>query len=72
MRYNLACALALRLNDADGALEMLGPYFEQETSPTLIRHLEADPDLDPVRDHPRFKKMLDATKNRLGLSEAAE
>jgi adenylate cyclase len=72
MRYNLACALALRLNDADGAIEMLGPYFEQETSPTLIRHLEADPDLDPVRDDPRFKKMLDATKNRLGLSEAAE
>lgn len=70
-RYNLACALTLRLNDPEAAIEVLTPFFEQETSPTLIRHLEADPDLDPIRDDPRFQKMLAAARKRLGIDSAA-
>jgi adenylate cyclase len=71
MRYNLACALVQDLDDPDAALEMLGPYFERITSSTFIRHLEADPDLDPIRDNVRFKQMLASAKQRLGISEAA-
>ena len=57
------------LDDPNGALEMLDPYFELITSSTFIRHLEADPDLDPIRDNARFKEMLAATKQRLGMAE---
>ena len=72
MRYNLACALVQELDDQDAALEMLGPYFERITSSTFIRHLEADPDMNPIREHPRFKEMLASAKQRLGMAEAAE
>ncbi|WP_051531208.1 TIR domain-containing protein [Sphingomonas sp. URHD0057] len=70
VRYNLACALALELGDPEGALEALQPFFEQITSTTMIRHLEVDPDLDPIRDDPRFKASLEATKQRLKISAA--
>ena len=72
MRYNLACALVQDLNDTDAALEMLEPYFERITSSTFIRHLEADPDLDPIRSNARFTEMLAGAKQRLGLAAAAE
>jgi len=68
VRYNLACALALELGDPEGALEALQPFFEQITSTTMIRHLEVDPDLDPIREDPRFKASLEATKQRLKVS----
>ena len=67
-RYNLACALALRLKDGERALEVLGPYFQQEVSPDQIKHLEVDPDLDIIREDPRFEQMLSDAKQRLGIS----
>ena len=72
MRYNLACTLVQDLGEPDGALDMLEPYFELVTSSTFIRHLEADPDLDPIREQPRFHDMLAATKKRLGVTVDAE
>jgi adenylate cyclase len=69
-RYNIACVLASDLEDHDGAMEALKPYFERTSSTTEIRHLEADPDLDPIRSDPRFVKMLAAAKGRLGLAAA--
>jgi adenylate cyclase len=67
MRYNLGCALAVDLNDTDRSIEVLEPYFETTMSATHIRHAEADPDLDPLRDNPRFKDMLASAKKRLGI-----
>ena len=67
MRYNLACSLALELKDPEGALDALQPYFERVQSRTHIRHLEADPDFNSIRDHPRFQKMFAAAKERLGM-----
>lgn len=72
MRYNLACALVQDLGDPDAALDMLDPYFERVNSSTFIRHLEADPDLDPIREQPRFHDMLVATKKRLGMAVEAQ
>ena len=70
-RYNIACVLASDLEDHDGAIEALKPYFERTSSTTEIRHLEADPDLDPVRTDPRFVEMLASAKERLGLATAS-
>jgi len=67
-RYNLACAFVVRLNDTERAIEVLGPYFEHAI-PDRIKHVEADPDMDPIRDDPRFKAMMSAAKQRLGLAD---
>ena len=67
MRYNFACALAVQLNDPDGAIELLGPLFER-ISIGLLNHAKADPDLDPVRDDPRFREMVATAEERLAAS----
>ena len=72
MRYNLGCALVRRFGDTEEALTTLEPFFEGVTSTTWIWHAEADPDLEPIRDEPRFKEMLAAAKQRLGMQVAAE
>jgi len=67
MRYNLACALIMELDDNNAALDVLGPFFEEVKSPIHVKHLEADPDLNPVRELPRFKDMLALAKQRIGM-----
>ena len=71
LRYNLACALVVDLDDLEAGLDVLSGFFERVDSPAHIKHLEADPDFEPIRDHPRFQEMLAAAKKRLGLAEAA-
>ncbi len=63
-RYNFACALAAQLKETDTALEMLGPLFEKMAI-GLLNHAKADPDLDSLRDNPRFKAMIAAAEARL-------
>jgi adenylate cyclase len=68
MRYNFACALAAFIGDRDGALR----HLERSLATAGAFHLnlvEADPDLDPLRDDPRFKSMLAKAKKRLGTEE---
>jgi adenylate cyclase len=72
MRYNLACTIIRQLGDLHEALKVLQPFFERINSTTLIRHLEVDPDLDPIREQPQFKEMLAATKKRLGMEASAQ
>jgi adenylate cyclase len=67
MRYNFACSL-VQANDRDGALDMLEPSFAQ-LSPGLINHAKVDPDMDAIRDHPRFKAMLATAEARLAAAE---
>ncbi|WP_294122441.1 TIR domain-containing protein [Sphingomonas sp.] len=71
MRYNVACTLARKLGDAGEAIEALRPYLETATGATQIAHAEADPDLDTLRDDPRFKEMLVAAKQRIGMTEVS-
>lgn len=68
MLYNFACGLAAFLQDGDTALKLLEPVF-QECSLGLLRHVAHDPDLDPLRDDPRFAAMTLAAAKRLGLDE---
>jgi len=38
-------------------------------STTQIRHVDADPDLDPLREDSRFKEMMAGAKQRLGIGD---
>jgi len=69
LHYNFACTLVAEMHDSEAALEMIEPYFEKVQSPTMIRHLEVDPDFDSIRDNPRFCKLLAETKKRLGMTD---
>ena len=68
-RYNFACSLAKYLGDKDAALEMLGPAFEKMGA-GLVTHAKIDPDLDNIRDDPRFKEMLAKAEQRLAAQKS--
>jgi adenylate cyclase len=67
LRYNFACSLIVDLHDYEAALDMLGPRFET-MGIEVLNWVKSDPDLDPIRDHPRFKAMLAAAEARLAQS----
>jgi adenylate cyclase len=70
MRYNFACTLATQLGDFDAALEMLGPVFAK-WNVGFIKHAKVDPDLDDLRDDPRFKAMLAAAEARVAAEDGS-
>ena len=67
LRYNFACSLITDLHDFEAALDLLAPRFEKMTI-EVLNWVKPDPDLDPIRDHPRFQAMLAAAEARLGKS----
>jgi adenylate cyclase len=67
LRYNLACSMA-QLNEAETALDMLEPIFQTTLLPGLV-WAKNDTDLDPIKDMPRFKAMVDAAESRLTKDE---
>jgi adenylate cyclase len=69
MRYNLGCALIVELHDPEAALDVLEPFFEEVKSAIHVKHIEVDPDMNPLRDHPRFNDMLAKAKQRLGIKD---
>ena len=66
MRYNFACGFA-SLGEVDVALELLGPVFERDAAETVL-WAKVDPDLDEIRDHPRFKEMIAQADVRLATA----
>lgn len=70
MRYNFACAFAMSLKDVDAALDMLEPILPRVAG-AFINYAKVDPDLDPLRGHPRFKAMIAAAEARLGIAKTA-
>jgi adenylate cyclase len=67
VRYNFACALSSHIQEADTALDLLEPVFAN-ISIGLLRHAQIDPDLDSLRDEPRFKAMLAEAEARLAAA----
>jgi adenylate cyclase len=67
MKYNFACMLILDLHDYEAGLDLLEPVFAR-ARPEIMRWMKTDPDLDAVRDHPRFRAMLAAADARLSQS----
>jgi adenylate cyclase len=61
MRYNFGCALSVNLGDADGAIETLRPVMESAAT-RLLTAASTDPDLDPIRDDPRFQELMAAAE----------
>ena len=67
MRYNFACSLVFGLKNMNGALDLLGPFFEK-ASRFDIDHAKIDPDLEPLRETPRFQAMIAQAEARLAAS----
>jgi hypothetical protein len=57
MRYNFACLMALNFNDAEAAIGLIERDFDGYP-PSALKAVVADPDLDSIRDHPKFKRMM--------------
>ena len=62
LQYNLACAMSA-LGENELALEAL-EGIASKLSPGMVSWLEADTDLDPIREEPRFTSMMEAVKAR--------
>ena len=68
MHYNFACALAAFVGDKIGALR----HLERSLATAGAFHLnmvEADPDLNSLRDEPRFQAIVARAKKRLGIED---
>jgi adenylate cyclase len=70
MRYNFACSLGVYLKDIDGALGLLGPYLAQVTRYDLD-WTKTDPDMNPLREDPRFQAMIAAAEARLAAGDTS-
>ena len=68
MRYNFGCALCVHLKETDAALDLLGPVLAN-VSISFLNHAKADPDLDSIRDDPRFGAMVAAAERRLAATD---
>jgi adenylate cyclase len=64
MLYNLACSLSSQLKDNEKALDLLVSFFATASVGDLS-FARIDPDLDSLRDDPRFVAMLAAAEARL-------
>ena len=71
LRYNIACAYLIELDDQDRALDLIEDSLVH-LGVDHVRHAKADPDLASLRGHPRFVKMIEDAKRRLRISTAAE
>jgi adenylate cyclase len=69
IRYNFACALANELQEIDFALGLIEETLAK-TSGFIVRVVESDPDMDVLRDNPRFQAALASARARLANKTA--
>jgi adenylate cyclase len=63
MKYNFACVLAAYVGDKDEAIRLLDATLAVSGDMNL-RVAQTDPDLDCLRDDPRFQKMIERERKR--------
>jgi adenylate cyclase len=63
MRYNFTCDL-VHIGDLDAAIDMLAP-LARVVSREFLGWWDTDPDLDALREMPRFMTMVAEAKARL-------
>ena len=69
MRYNFACALARDFGDSEAAIRMLDSSLSRIKG--SVGAAEFDPDLESIREDPRFRKIIEDAKRRLGVGGCA-
>jgi adenylate cyclase len=69
LHFNFVCALAC-LREIDAALDLLAGVIDKASKGWLV-WLDNDTDLDPLRDHARFKQIVNDAKARFALQKAA-
>ena len=72
MRYNLACTMVRQLGNSEDALEALQPFFNRMNSATGSAISTSIPTSTRSATILRFKEMLAAAKERLGMPAAAQ
>ncbi len=70
MQYNVACMLITNLGDLDGGLRMLAPMFKVFQADSL-HWIRTDPDMDPIRNDPRFQALFAEAEARLAAQRSA-
>ena len=68
--YNLACAI-IRTGDYEYALDLLEDSLGKAGRGNMV-WAQQDSDLDPLRDHPRYRAMMAAAEARFEALEAAK
>jgi adenylate cyclase len=65
MRYNFSCDANVFLQDADTAIELLAPVLARTTR-SFLEHAKTDPDMEFIRQDPRYQAMVAVAEARLG------
>ena len=69
LRYNFACTLFADPEHHELGLNHL-EYVLERSIGSIVRRIDLDTDLDPVREHPRFEQMYEAAKERVARLDA--
>jgi adenylate cyclase len=69
LRYNFVCSLLNHSDELDLAFEHLHYVFDRSVG-AIIRRADLDPDLDRIRDHPRFQEIYANAKERIAKLDA--
>jgi len=67
VRFAVGGNLAARFKEVDAALDVLGPAFST-MSAGWLGLFDVTPDFEGIRDHPRFKSMMAAAKERIAAA----
>jgi len=68
MKFNFACILAAYVGDKAEALSLLDRAL-MSAGEMMLKVAETDPDLDSLRDDPRFDRIIARERQRHGLDE---
>ena len=69
LRYNFACTLFGDPEHHELGLDHLEFVLERSIG-SIVRRIDLDTDIDPVREHPRFKQMYAAAMERVAKLDA--